>query len=207
MGPKGACSYFQQMMQTVLSGLLYITCEVYLDDILVWGASEDEFIENLGKIFNRFEEYNLTVSPDKCYLGLSKVEYVGLLLDQHGYTFTLDKRETVLNLVLPVSQKQLKSFMGTCNYFSTHIEGYALKARPLQGLMVPYRPTLKVEWNEELIRNFEQLKHAVHNCQKLFFIDPNVGEIHVKTDASLYGMGAYVYQLIDDIEHPIYFIS
>ena len=48
------------MMQIVLSGLLYITCEVYLDDILVWGSSEEEFIENLGKVFKRFEEYNLT---------------------------------------------------------------------------------------------------------------------------------------------------
>jgi hypothetical protein len=59
MGPKGACSYFQQMMQIVLAGLLYIICEVYLDDILVWGASEEEFFENLERVFKRFVEYNL----------------------------------------------------------------------------------------------------------------------------------------------------
>jgi hypothetical protein len=186
MGPKGACSYFQQMMQIVLAGLLYIICEVYLDDILVWGASEEEFFENLERVFKRFVEYNLTVSPEKCYLGLSKVEYVGLLLDDQGYTFTQDKRETVLNMALPQTQKQLKSFMGMCNYFNTHIKGYALIARPLQGLMVPYKPSLKIVWTEEQIQVFEQLKAAVHNCQKLFFLDPNQGEIHVKTDASLW---------------------
>ena len=48
-------------MQTVLAGLLYICCEVYLDDFLAYGYTEDEFIQNLELIFKRFEEYNLTI--------------------------------------------------------------------------------------------------------------------------------------------------
>jgi hypothetical protein len=48
MGLKGAPSYFQQMMAgVVLIGLLYILCEVYLDDILVYGRDENEFLSNL----------------------------------------------------------------------------------------------------------------------------------------------------------------
>lgn len=42
-GLKGAPAYFQKGMQTeVLADLLYKICEVYLDDILFWGNSEDE---------------------------------------------------------------------------------------------------------------------------------------------------------------------
>ena len=53
-GPKRASSYFQeQMASVVLAGLLYFICEVYLDDITVFGSTEDEFIKNLRTVFVR----------------------------------------------------------------------------------------------------------------------------------------------------------
>ena len=54
MGPKGGGSYFMQMIQRVLTGLLYTICEVYLDDVLVYGDTEEEFLANLDKVFARF---------------------------------------------------------------------------------------------------------------------------------------------------------
>jgi hypothetical protein len=43
MGLKSAGSYFQRVMTTVvLAGLLYIICELYLDNILVYGADEND---------------------------------------------------------------------------------------------------------------------------------------------------------------------
>ena len=54
MGLKGAASYFQRMMASivVLAGLIYITVELYLDDVLVYATTEDEFTERLGKLFH-----------------------------------------------------------------------------------------------------------------------------------------------------------
>ncbi len=41
MGLKGAASYFQRMMASVvLAGLLYSIVELYLDDVLVYATSE-----------------------------------------------------------------------------------------------------------------------------------------------------------------------
>ncbi len=51
-GLKGTASYFQRMMASiVLAGLLYITVELYLDDVLVYATTEEEFTERLGKLF------------------------------------------------------------------------------------------------------------------------------------------------------------
>jgi hypothetical protein len=48
MGPKGSASYFQQIMATVvLIGLVYVCCEVYLDDILIYASNEDDFLKKL----------------------------------------------------------------------------------------------------------------------------------------------------------------
>ena len=43
MGLKGAPSYFQKVMSSeVLSGLVHSICELYIDDLLVYGTSESE---------------------------------------------------------------------------------------------------------------------------------------------------------------------
>ena len=207
MGPKGAGSYFQQMMQKILAGLLYVICEVYLDDILVYGATEEEFLHNLELVFQRLQEYNLSVSPDKCHLGMSKVEYVGLYLDETGYTFTAEKKDSVLNFPQPESQKHMKSFLGLCNYFHTHVPNYASIAKPLHEMITPYHPSYKIRWTEDQLAKFAELKQAIFDCQKLTFIDPNAGEIHVHTDASKYGIGAIVSQIVGEETHPIYCLS
>jgi hypothetical protein len=46
-GPKRAPSYFQEQMAGILVGLIYYICEMYLDDIIVFGQTENEFITNL----------------------------------------------------------------------------------------------------------------------------------------------------------------
>ena len=44
MGITAAPSYFQRVISTeVLGGLCGIICEVYIDDIIVWGDTEEAF--------------------------------------------------------------------------------------------------------------------------------------------------------------------
>ena len=51
-GPRRAPSYFQEMMATiVLHGLIYIGCEMYLDDCIVFARGQDEFLERLERVF------------------------------------------------------------------------------------------------------------------------------------------------------------
>ena len=45
--PKNTPSYFQEQMCKVLQGLLYISCEIYLDDCIVYGAGEDQFVDRI----------------------------------------------------------------------------------------------------------------------------------------------------------------
>ena len=111
MGLKGAPAYFQKMMSgIVLQGLVFSICEIYLDDCLVFGKTEEELVENLRQVLARFRQYNLTCNPDKCRFGMTQVEYVGVQIDENGLSFSKEKKESVMNFPQPEIQKQLKSF-------------------------------------------------------------------------------------------------
>ena len=67
---KGAASYFQRVMASImLIGLLYIACELYRDDVWVFGKDDDMFLKNLCEVFDRFHKHYIKLKPKKCMIG------------------------------------------------------------------------------------------------------------------------------------------
>ena len=172
-----------------------------------YGVHEEEFVTNLSTVFKRFRQYNITLHPDKCRFGLSEVEYVGYVINEEGMSFSKEKIDSVLNFPKPVIMKQLKSFLGLANYFHTHVRDHSMLVRPLHAMLHDYNKSKKRIWTPSATDAFEAIKvAAIHECQALTFPHKD-SEVHLKTDASDYGIGAYLCQMIDGVEHPVYFIS
>ena len=75
MGLKGAPSYFQaKMANTVLQGLIYNICDLYIDDIIIYGTTEEEFLQNLSTVLRRLKDYNVSLNPKMAEIGLSQIE-------------------------------------------------------------------------------------------------------------------------------------
>lgn len=210
MGLKGAPSWFQQhMANTVLNNLIYSICEVYLDDIIIYGTSEEEFLDNLKKVLSRLNQHNITINPEKCKIGLDEVEYVGHVINANGTTFSREKKQEIVNFIKPETQKQLKGFLGLANYFRSNVRNYSDLACPLNRVLHNYKPYKIIQWTDELINSFNQIKEAINNCPQLWFMEP-VGidtPIFLQTDASNYGIGAYLFQRVNGVEHPIAILS
>ena len=144
MGLKGAPSYFQaKMANTVLHGLIYQICEIYIDDIIVYGSLEEEFLENLEKVLKRLKEYNISLNPKKTKIGLPKIEYVGHTISGEGISISAEKRQDVLDVPLPVTQQDLKSFLGLVSYYRDHLCSHSSMVQPLHKLIVDYKPRNK----------------------------------------------------------------
>jgi len=113
MGLKGAAPWFQNMLaMVVLATIIYIICELYIDDLLIFGNTEDEFCDNLDQVFTRLVKYNITVNPDKCELGVEQLEFVGHVVNEHGLTHTRERIDNVLQIPPQEKGKDLKSFLG-----------------------------------------------------------------------------------------------
>ena len=95
---KGAGPYFQRTIQNkVLHGVVYEICEIYIDDVLIHGKSDPEFLDSTRRVFDHLHDKNVAVIPRKTELGLAEVEYVGHLVSATGTSFTPEKRMKVLD--------------------------------------------------------------------------------------------------------------
>jgi hypothetical protein len=102
MGLLPSANYFQKMMaEYVLHGLIYIICEVYIDDLLIYGRTEEEFLRNVETIFNRLREFNVTLNPKKVHLGLSKIQFVGHEIDAEGINMSQKRVESTIDVIQP----------------------------------------------------------------------------------------------------------
>ena len=89
-------SYFQRSMASkVRTGLIYI------DDVLIHGPTEAEFLTKLRKVFQRLRDHNVAANPKKTKLGLTQVEDVGHLISAESTSFTKEKRLKLWNFPLP----------------------------------------------------------------------------------------------------------
>ena len=114
----------------------------------------------------------------------------------------------VVNFEKPVYSKQLKQFVGLANYFKDNIRSFSTIMQPLNELLRGYckGKLSKIVWSEEANRAYIAIKTAINNCPTLYFLDP-AARIYLHTDASDYGIGAYLWQNIRGKEQPVAFIS
>jgi hypothetical protein len=116
----------------------------------VYATKDDEFLERLRTVLERFRQFNITLNPKRCNFGLAGVEFVGHVLKIDGICFSTEKRTKVLNFALPVKQKQLKSFLGLVNYFRDHVQGLSHKVKLLSEIMIPYKKGMSIDWTPRL---------------------------------------------------------
>ena len=83
-GLCNAPATFQHLMQNTLGELNLTYCVIYLDDVIVFGHMEEEHLEHLCVVFERFQEFNLKLKPSKCSFFKSEIVYLAHHISQRG---------------------------------------------------------------------------------------------------------------------------
>ena len=82
--PCNAPAMFQHLMQNTLGELNLTYCVIYLDDVIIFGRMEEEHLECLHVVFERFWEFNLKLKPSKCSFFQSEIMYLAHHISQRG---------------------------------------------------------------------------------------------------------------------------
>jgi RNase H-like domain found in reverse transcriptase len=68
-----------------------------------------------------------------------------------------------------------------------------------------YSKTKKLEWTKEILESFHSIKAAVAKCTTMHFLN-DTDPIFLHSDASDYGIGGYLFPVVDGKEHSIAFV-
>ena len=186
MGLANAPSQFQRLMDLILAGLVWETCLVYLDDIIVYSTSFEQHLERLAVVFERLEQVNLKLKASKCQLFRQEVNFFGHVISKHGISADPEKIRTVANWPRPRNLHELRSFIGLSSYYRRFVQSFADIARPLHKLTEKGQP---FNWSIEQDIAFRTLKERLISSPILASpIDD--GEYVLDTDASAVGLGA-----------------
>ncbi|GBN04797.1 Retrovirus-related Pol polyprotein from transposon 297 [Araneus ventricosus] len=104
-------------METVLRGLTFEACLVYLDDIIIIGRTFKEHLNNIRKVFQRLQKANLKLSPKKCRFFRKEVSYLGHIISADGVKTDPEKTKAVVDWPRPETVHDLRSFIGLCTYY------------------------------------------------------------------------------------------
>ena len=116
-GLTGAPSIFQRLMDFVLCGLSYVTCLVYIDDIIVFGRTFDEHLVRLREVFGRIRTANLKIKPSKCSFFQRTVSFLGHVISENGIAMQPEKIEAIQTWPPCRDLTELRAFLGTCGYY------------------------------------------------------------------------------------------
>jgi len=206
-GMKSAPSFFQEVFcNEVLTDLLIEICRLYIDDILLWGRDEKDFLANLRRLFVRLRSKGITLNPDKVKLGELKTEFLGHIIDRYGTSMSPERKLKVVDFVTPATVKDMQSFLGLANYFRSFVKRLSWKMAALQPLIVGKKGRTPIVWTEDARREFEGLKQDIAECPSLRFLNDQ-DPIYLYTDASDYGIGGYLYQVVSGVHYPVGFYS
>ena len=156
-GLANAPATFERLMEQVLTGLLLTTALIYLDDVLVAGRSLSDQLPHLRTVLQRFRSAGLKLAPEKCFLFQKEVKYLGHVVSEAGIATDFEKVEAVRSWPIPISVKELRSFLGLCSYYRRFIAGFADIAQPLYKCS----EGSTFNWDEDVGKAFQKLKQLL----------------------------------------------
>jgi hypothetical protein len=167
----------------------------YIDDILIYTKTEEEYDELVKEVLKRLEENGLVISPERCVWASNKVECLGYIISEDGIEMAKDKVQTVLVWEPLKSLKETQAFLGFANFYRQFIKDFSKICRPL--MESTKGDAKKKEWTVAMELAFDELKRRFATAPILRQFDPKKVCI-VETNASDFALRAVLSQTGDD---------
>ena len=152
----------------------------------------------------RLQENDLFLKATKCEFNKTKVEYLGMVIEEGKISMDPGKLNGIREWPAPSTVKQTRGFLGFRNFYRRFIQNFSQLAKPLNDLL---KKDQKFEWTPSCQSAFDDLKKRFTEEPVLMMPD-QTKPFQIETDASKYATGAVLTQLDSNgARHPVSFIS
>jgi hypothetical protein len=128
-GLTNAPSVFMAAMNDVLQGLSFVS--VYLDDILIFSKTPEEYTSHVETVLKRFKEHGFFLKLSKCDFFQTSITNLGHLINTDGILPDPKKLSAVKDWPTPKSILDVRSFLGLANNFRRYVHDFNKIAEPL----------------------------------------------------------------------------
>lgn len=202
-GLKNSAAALIQCLDDVINKQLYDCSIVYVDDVVLFASTFEEHLEHLETFFKLLLENHLQLNFEKSHFCRKRVDFLGYQLTTKGLQMNPDKIVEIDKIKAPKNRKQLKSFLGCVNYYSRFVPNFAMAIAEFLPLL---RKGQQWKWTDRLESKFQDLKAAFHKTCVISY--PHFDEQFIlQTDSSDYGIGAVLYQTIEERDKIVAIVS
>ena len=108
---------------------------VYMDDILIaMSTSLQDHRDTTHDVLDLLQENDLFLKKKKCRWEVDSINYLGLILEKGVTHMDPTKVEGIKNWPRPMKVKDVRSFLGFCNFYWPFIPSFSKIAKPLNEL-------------------------------------------------------------------------
>jgi reverse transcriptase-like protein len=127
---------FQTMMDNIFrEKITQGWLKIYMDDLIV-ASKDDEVIhqQQVEQVLQKIKDHDLFLKAKKCSFHKKQVEYLGDIIGQGKVEMDPVKVEGIAKWPVPMTVKDVCSFLGFCNFYRSFIANFLGVACSLNNL-------------------------------------------------------------------------
>jgi len=172
---------------------------IYLDDVIVFSNSDSQHAEHVACVLRLFNQYHLRLNVDKCKIGFRRVKYLGHLVGDGKASIDPSKLIELQQHARPNTPKATARFLGIMGFVAQYVPLFSQVVAPLRRLAGnghSNKPFHRDDWGATEETAFVTILKLLTANVVLHTPVPGI-PLEVACDASKYGMGATLSQMVN----------
>jgi len=178
----------QRELQRLFRGIVGVFG--YADDWIIASATLAEHLVAVAEVVRKARDVGFVIKPSKCLFAVSRMEFLGRVVDSEGVHLHPDDITMVQEWPVPHSDKDLQRFFGMGEWCSEFVPDYATHVRALREAV---RSDGAFVWTAKAAGAFAEVKKCFLEALTLSFPDFGI-MFRLDVDASVGGFGAVLRQ-------------